>query len=85
MARWNSSSALRVLDHLEVALREKRFTRRHLAGMAGLRAASTVQAHLNALRDAGCLTLSGREAPVITPHGHMILAAWRRTQKGSAG
>lgn len=86
MSKWNSDSALRVLDLLEVSLREKQFTRRHLAEKAGLRAASTVQTHLNALRDGGCITLAGRGAPEITSHGRLILAAWRVSkERGKTG
>ena len=81
MPKWNSDSALSILDHLDKALTERKFTRKLLAERAGKSAPSTVQAHLNALQEGKCVKLAGRAAPEITPHGRLILAAWRETKR----
>ena len=79
--RWNSDSALKILNALDTALKEKKWTRAHIATLCGLRSPATVQAHLNKLAEGGLVTLSGREKPVITPKGTLMLAAWREVRR----
>jgi Mn-dependent DtxR family transcriptional regulator len=79
--QWQSQDhVLRALDALETALQDGVFTRKRLAQDLDL-SASTVQFHLNKAATKGFLILNGREKPVITGNGMLMLAAWRELEK----
>lgn len=79
--RWNSDSALKILDALATGLKQGKWTRSHIATSCGLRSPATAQAHLNKLAEGGLVALKGREKPEITSQGTLVLAAWRETKK----